>query len=846
VTLTGVDVTDPLPGMSDITGGDTTLDPDEMTTFTATYVVTQADVDAGQIDNTATADVSLGDTLTYSFDVTNTGNVTLTGVDVTDPLPGMSDITGGDTTLDPDETTTFTATYVVTQADVDAGQIDNTATAVGTPPIGPDVTDMDSEMVSIAQMPVIQLEKYLSDNADEDVSGTVSLGDTLTYSFKVTNADNVTLTDVDVTDPLPGLSDITGGATTLASGEMTIFTATYVVTQADVDAGVIENTATAVGTPPSGPDVTDMDDETVPIPQNPGIDVDKSLQSNADEDGSGTVSLGDTLTFAYDVTNTGNVTLDPVDVTDPLPGLSAITCPETDLAPGESMTCTATYVVTQDDVDAGQIVNTGTATGTPPEGEDVTDEDTNTVPIPQNPDIDLDKFLSANADEDGSGTVTVGDTLTYSFDVTNIGNVTLTAVDVTDPLPGMSDITGGDPVLSPGEMTTFSATYVVTQADEDVGAILNEATAVGTDPDGQVVSDTDDEVVPVAIIEPPEPSPPLLVLGADKADGSQPYVQVIDGLTGEVTAKFLAYESWYEGGVRVATGDLTGDGVQEIVTAPGRSHEPEVRVFTQTGIELNQFRFLAYAASFDGGVQVDVGDVDGDGKNDIVTAPTAGPSVIKVFRNEFNAMLPSEDPICDTPYREFLAFDPAFDGGAVVKAADMGTFLNGVVVDPAIVVGNGAGMRSTVHVFDASSVTPDIVRTFLPFDDEFRGGVSIALDRITADLIPDLVVGAGNGGDSAVEVWDGRLATRLTALNAYSGPSRHAPVRVATLDVDADGIADRVITAQGTDGKTRLIKSFNPLTGALVDAILEDDPDFLGQYFVDTIDSEFDEVDSVL
>ena len=78
-------------------------------------------------------------------------------------------------------------------------------------------------------------------------------------------------------------------------------TATYSVTQADVDASRIDNTATATGTPPSGPDVTDTDSESVPIPWNPSIDLVKSMSSNADEDGSGTVSLGDTLTYDFDV-----------------------------------------------------------------------------------------------------------------------------------------------------------------------------------------------------------------------------------------------------------------------------------------------------------------------------------------------------------------------------------------------------------------------------------------------------------------------------------------------------------------------------------------------------------------
>ena len=79
------------------------------------------------------------------------------------------------------------------------------------------------------------------------------------------------------------------------------------------------------------------------------------------------------------VTNTGNVTLDPVSVDDPKVG--SVTCPVTKLAPGASTTCTATYTLTQADVDAGEVVNVATATGTDPTGTDVTAEDTTTTTI---------------------------------------------------------------------------------------------------------------------------------------------------------------------------------------------------------------------------------------------------------------------------------------------------------------------------------------------------------------------------------------------------------------------------------------------------------------------------------
>ena len=91
------------------------------------------------------------------------------------------------------------------------------------------------------------------------------------------------------------------------------------------------------------------------------------------------------MTYSYKVTNSGNVTLTAVRVTDPMSGLSAVTCPSTTLAAQASETCTATYTTTQADVDRGSINNTGTATGTPPSGPALTRQSSVTIPATTRP-----------------------------------------------------------------------------------------------------------------------------------------------------------------------------------------------------------------------------------------------------------------------------------------------------------------------------------------------------------------------------------------------------------------------------------------------------------------------------
>ena len=204
-------------------------------------------------------------------------------------------------------------------------------------------------------------------------------GDTITYTFTVTNTGNVTLNPVALSDPKLG-GALTCPATTLAGGaSMTCTAVTYTLTVADVDAGAVNNTATVTGTPPTGPAVTGTDNTSPPIAGSPAISLDKTAVTIVDGDGNGP-DAGDTITYTFLITNTGNVTLTAVAVSDPL--LGAITCPAGALAPGATRTCTpVTYTLTQADIDAGTRNNTATATGTPPTGPAVTGTDTTTTPI---------------------------------------------------------------------------------------------------------------------------------------------------------------------------------------------------------------------------------------------------------------------------------------------------------------------------------------------------------------------------------------------------------------------------------------------------------------------------------
>ena len=542
VTLTNVTVNDTLlasVGIT-ITCAPTTLAPAAVATCTADapYVITQADVDAGAVQNTATAtgddptgtpvtsppDMTItptdqaaaidlvktvdkttlvaGQTLNYTFTATNTGNVTLTNVVIAETsftgsgsMSALTCVPPQPATLAPGAVLTCTAAYVVTQADVDAGSVDNTATATGTPPTGPDVTDTDDATVPATQAPAVTIDKTAS-VVDVNGNGLTDVGDEIDYSFVVTNTGNVTLTNVTVNDTLlasVGIT-ITCAPTTLAPAAVATCTADapYVITQADVDAGAVQNTATATGDDPTGTPVTSPPDMTItPTDQAAAIDLVKTVDKT-------TLVAGQTLNYTFTATNTGNVTLTNVVIAETSftgsGSMSALTCvppqPAT-LAPGAVLTCTAAYVVTQADVDAGSVDNTATATGTPPTGPDVTDTDDATVPATQAPAVTIDKTASV-VDVNGNGLTDVGDEIDYSFVVTNTGNVTLTNVTVNDTLLASVGITitCAPTTLAPAAVATCTADapYVITQADVDAGAVQNTATATGDDPTGTPVT----------------------------------------------------------------------------------------------------------------------------------------------------------------------------------------------------------------------------------------------------------------------------------------------------------------------------------------------------------------------
>ncbi len=481
----GPSITLPFPGT-------TVVSPNVVCTFTNAPLKPGITLQKSVAEKTLT----VGETLHYSFLVTNTGNVTLAPVTINDTgftghgTRPVVTCPAGAVSLAPAASVTCTATYTVTQADVDAGSVSNTATASGKTPASQAITSAPSSTtITAIRSPAITVVKSASPTSFS------AAGQTIHYSFDVTNSGNVTLRDIRVHDSgLPGLSAISCPHHTLAAGASQTCTATYVTTAADVDAGSVTNHATAHGDPPSGrPVVSAPSSATITAIQAPAITVVKSASPS-------TFSVaGETINYTFDVTNSGNVTLRDIRVHDSgLPGLSAISCPHHTLAAGASQTCTATYVTTAADVDAGSVTNHATAHGDPPSGRPVVSAPSEaTITAIQAPAITVVKSASPSTFS------VAGETINYTFDVTNSGNVTLRDIRVHDSgLPGLSAISCPHHTLAAGASQTCTATYVTTAADVDAGSVTNQATAHGSPPTGPPVVSAPSEATITAIRSP--------------------------------------------------------------------------------------------------------------------------------------------------------------------------------------------------------------------------------------------------------------------------------------------------------------------------------------------------------
>lgn len=540
---------------------DTTLDYDPQLRVTKTADVFNAD---GSDDTDNIIDTA-GDVIDYTVRVSNIGNVSLLNLQLTEGLVNAKfdtnadgvidalDVASGDDgngVLDVGEEWVFKGSYQVTQEDIDnRGNFDgpdadtlndniirNTVN-VTTETIDQTVSGIGDANVEVDYRPVVLLQKtqtLYNPDGSLDADGAIDqAGEVIQYSLSAQNAGNVTLSNVTVVDPLiaasldkngDGVVDVqdsdggdANGNGLLDVGETWLFSGEYQVKQSDIDQrgnydgpdpdsindNVMRNFAGVTSLATDGQQVTRDTFVDTRIVSTPALTVDKVFLNVTGGNGNELADAdGDVLNYRVVVTNSGNVTLTEVSVTDPLTGqnLTGLT-----LAPGESQEFLTSYTLKQADLDSngggdGDIDNTVTADSLQTEAAQASAE----APIVYSPDLDIEK--TADVDQVSA----VGDLIHYTIAVSNTGNITLSNIQVTDTLiqdslaPRDLDMDGvidgdldADGLLDVGETWYWKGQYQVTAQDYEAAMssmgsywILNTATADSdqTDPE----SDTEE------------------------------------------------------------------------------------------------------------------------------------------------------------------------------------------------------------------------------------------------------------------------------------------------------------------------------------------------------------------
>jgi uncharacterized repeat protein (TIGR01451 family) len=609
---------------------------------TLPYTITQDDVNAGLIENTAraagttfsgntirgssgasvdlprTANISLektasaigepdapladgfdspGDPIIYTYVVKNTGTTTLTNVKLVDdngtpgntsddPQPSipLKDAAGNIvTTLAPGATATGTYTGKLTVAAIAALSLRNIAVVTADSPVG-NVTDIANAEV----IPGIAKIALIKDLANPSQVFTTA-GTPVDYLYRVTNTGTVALTNVVLQDDngTPGnsaddklsidlfkindngtpniltddiVTTVALGNGPLAPGESAAGRYTGKLTQVAINDGKLTNIAKVQGTAPKGGIVRAQDTETITPLGNPKIDL---VKDAAPASG---LRVGDQVVFTYKVTNSGNVDLFNLSLKDdnatpsfdaqgaPIPGTSLVNLaddfsislvlnPTQDtngdglldkLAVGQSVTVTQNKTLTAADLVATSRTNLAVVQGFDSKAKPVFAADPATITFapPKPPHVSLEK--SAHVDLGADDCLNEGDIITYTFTVTNTGEIKIDAVQISDILPGLSQIKFDKPfsVLNPGDVITATATYAITEQNLCDRFVENFATVYGNPLGGKPNDTSDDGVAKDGLIvrfdngnwwtEAVDVAPPVIDLGGNGSTTPNP------------------------------------------------------------------------------------------------------------------------------------------------------------------------------------------------------------------------------------------------------------------------------------------------------------------------------------
>ncbi|AMV23158.1 FG-GAP repeat protein [Gemmata sp. SH-PL17] len=257
--------------------------------------------------------------------------------------------------------------------------------------------------------------------------------------------------------------------------------------------------------------------------------------------------------------------------------------------------------------------------------------------------------------------------------------------------------------------------------------------------------------------------------------GANGDVRILDSTTGAVRTTIIPFAG-YQGGVRVATGDVNRDGIPDAVVS-AVAPQGHVKVFD--GVTGNLLQSFFAFAGFNGTVNVTTGDVNRDGYADIIAVANGVNGHVKVFSGLDGSLLGS-----------FLAYQ-GFLGNVTVSAADF----NNDGIDEIV---TAAAVNGHVKVFNvdgtafSSAGLPNFASSFFAFT-PYAGDVNVAAGDANGDGIADIVLSSGSGTRGNVRVFNGSNNTLISSFFAY-GSGVTSGAFVALADANGDGLLDIRVT----------------------------------------------------
>jgi hypothetical protein len=329
----------------------------------------------------------------------------------------------------------------------------------------------------------------------------------------------------------------------------------------------------------------------------------------------------------------------------------------------------------------------------------------------------------------------------------------------------------------------------------------------------------------------------IVAVGADVASKgtSRPSILVLDAENNRVKFRIPASATYgvnNKYGIRLAVADIDGDGLPDVITAPGRNTRPDIKVFLgtpQVGLEGALFASIAASRTFGNnykdGVNITAGDVDGDCMPEIILAQERGAGTIKVFHNAvLDVGATSAFPLTPRTFNPFTDIRK-YNGGATLAVANLDGDDDNILE---LIVGTGAGVAAKVRTFSLTGTNPVRLTTFND-PSGFKQGLFVGGGDVDGDGTAEIITATGSGGGSRLRVFTA-AGIQLKTFQAFTLKVEvpNSPLRMTIRDADDDGKAD-IYVMQGQDGRSNYrLKKFNALNASIIDTIFATDVDFAG------------------